>query len=344
MRKHRALRLRAVEALEPRAVPTATLASVTVSTGLPGINVTLPAQVPINSPQVKAAFVAFDQSYLNAVNNVLLAPGPNGLVVPSANRAAFDAAIENSLNVLARSLLQSLGGTSTTSPAASQITEAITGGGSNSLESQLQALSDLGDRAGAAADPQPRLGLDEPGGHPAGREHGRAGPPDAPAARLVGRPQRGSARGVEFNVVLVPVLVAGGQRHPVGVRELPQRLLQGGPGRAPGGRPGRPGQPARSPGRLRRPGRPGLADAGHPALGDDRPLPGGLDPRPADQVGHRRQRGRQPQEPALESRHAPGAQAAVVRDFTLGSAQAIARALSQITGDVSKALGTPVGN
>ena len=141
MRKHRALRLRGVESLEPRAVPAATVVGVTIPTGLPGISVTLPSQVPVDSPQVKAAFVAFDQSFLNAVDNVLLAPGPNGLVVPSANRAAFDAAIENSLDLLATALLQSLGNTSATSPAAAQISDAITGGGSNSLESQIQALS-----------------------------------------------------------------------------------------------------------------------------------------------------------------------------------------------------------
>jgi hypothetical protein len=141
MRKHRVIRPRGGEALEPRAVPTAAVASVTVPTGLPGISVTLPSQVPVNSPQVKAAFAAFDQSFLNAVDNVLLAPGPNGLVVPSANRAAFDAAIEGSLEALATALLQSLGTSPTASPAATQVSAAITGGGSSSLESQIQALT-----------------------------------------------------------------------------------------------------------------------------------------------------------------------------------------------------------
>ncbi len=141
MRNHRVVRPRS-EALEPRAVPTAAVTGVTVPTGLPGISVTLPSQVPVNSPQVKAAFVAFDQSFVNAVDRVLLAPGPDGLVVPSANRAAFDAAIEGSLEALAAALVRSLGTPSpTSSTAASQVSDAITGGGSASLESQLQALS-----------------------------------------------------------------------------------------------------------------------------------------------------------------------------------------------------------
>ncbi len=128
------------EPLEVRAVPT-TL-NVVVPSGIPGISVALPKQVPINSPQVQAAFATFDQSYIKAVDTILLAPGPNGVVVPSANRAAFDTAVEKSLETLAEQLVLSLSTTgSTPSTVSNQVVSAITGPGSTSLESQLQSLS-----------------------------------------------------------------------------------------------------------------------------------------------------------------------------------------------------------
>ena len=138
MRKHIVFRPRISEVLESRAVPTVT--GVVTPTGLLGLSVTLPGQVAISSSRVQAAFAAFDQSYLAAVDNVLLAPGPDGLVVPSANREAFDLAIEGSLVTLANDLVGSLGGTTAGSTAATQVVDAIVGPDSTSLESQLLAL------------------------------------------------------------------------------------------------------------------------------------------------------------------------------------------------------------
>ncbi len=137
MRQLRAFRPRLSDALEVRAVP-ATL-GVVVPTGILGLSVTLPKQVPVNSPQVQAAFAHFDQSYINAVDNILLAPNANGLIVPSANLSAFNASVEKSLQALAEQLVLST--TSTTSAVTNQVVDAITGSGSTSLESQLQAIS-----------------------------------------------------------------------------------------------------------------------------------------------------------------------------------------------------------
>jgi hypothetical protein len=141
MRTNHAFRPQLTEILEARAVPS--MAGVTVATGIHGISVTLPKQVSLTNPQVQAAFKAFDQSYIQAVDTLLSTAGPNGLVVSSTSLATFDSTIEQSLQALAKQLVLSLnaGSTgSTTSPAASQIVSAIVGG-SNSLESQLLGLS-----------------------------------------------------------------------------------------------------------------------------------------------------------------------------------------------------------
>ena len=145
MRKNHAYRPRLSEILEARAVP-ATLGVLT-PTGLVGISVTLPGQIPTNSPQVKAAFTAFDQSYIKAVDLILEAPGSDGLVVPGRNQAAFVTAIEQSLADLAKQLVLSLNPspigstvpTGSSSSADSQVVSAILGSGSTSLESQLLA-------------------------------------------------------------------------------------------------------------------------------------------------------------------------------------------------------------
>ena len=116
MRKDQVFRPQLTEILEPRAVPS--MAGVTLATHIPGITVTLPSQVSPANPQVKAAFATFDQSYIRAVDTILLAPGPDGLVVPSNNRAAFVTAIEKSLHTFAEQLVLSLG-TGSTTPAGS---------------------------------------------------------------------------------------------------------------------------------------------------------------------------------------------------------------------------------
>ena len=160
MRKNHVFRPQVSEILEPRAVPS--MAGVPVATGIQGIFVILPKQVSPTNPQVQAAFTAFDQSYIRAVDTLLSSTGPNGLVVPSSSsRMAFVSAIEESLQTFAEQLVLSLGTGSTTtttttgstttttttttgsttSAAASQVVSAVVGGGSNSLQSQLLGLS-----------------------------------------------------------------------------------------------------------------------------------------------------------------------------------------------------------
>jgi hypothetical protein len=141
MRQLRAFRPRISEAaLEARAVPT-TL-GVVIPTGVFGLNVTLPQQVQAGSPKVQAAFATFDQSYIRAVDTILLAPDVNGLVVPSSNLASFNAAVEKSLETLAQQLVLSLSTTgSTTSSVSDQVSSAIVGSSPTSLESELQAIS-----------------------------------------------------------------------------------------------------------------------------------------------------------------------------------------------------------
>jgi hypothetical protein len=162
MRKNHVFRPQVSEILEPRAVPS--MAGVTVPTGIEGISVTLPKQISLTNPQVQAAFTAFDQSYIQAVDTLLATTGPNGLVVTSSSRAAFVSSIEESLQTFAQALVASLGTTSTSttttttapvstttpttttpslshSAVAKQVVSAIVGGGSTSLESQILALS-----------------------------------------------------------------------------------------------------------------------------------------------------------------------------------------------------------
>jgi hypothetical protein len=143
-RQLRAFRPWLSEVLEARAVP-ATL-GVSTPIGVLGIKVNLPSQVPTTSTQVQNAFTAFDQSYINAVDTILLAPNSNGLSVPTANRAAFNAAVEQSLETLAQQLVLSVTSTTTTgstssSSVSNQVVAAIVGTSSTSLESQLLAVS-----------------------------------------------------------------------------------------------------------------------------------------------------------------------------------------------------------
>ena len=137
MRMTTSFRPRIADLLESRAVP-ATIGVVT-PTGLPGLSVTLPSQVDVTSAPVQAAFQAFDQSYIRAVDTILLAQGTDGLVVPSRNLAAFDQAVEASLQSLAEQLVLSLNPTTTTATTRGQVTAAIVGDDATSLESQLLA-------------------------------------------------------------------------------------------------------------------------------------------------------------------------------------------------------------
>jgi hypothetical protein len=140
MRNRRAFKPQITELLESRLVPS--LASIPTPTILLGRVVPLPPQVQVQAnPQAQAAFDAFIRSYVHAVDHVLLAPTPGGLVDPSANRPAFDAAVKQALGTLANSLVASLGNVSADSTLAAQIYDAIVGDSPDSLESQLLALS-----------------------------------------------------------------------------------------------------------------------------------------------------------------------------------------------------------
>jgi hypothetical protein len=96
MRNRRAFRPQAWDMLEDRLVPS--LASVPPPIILLGHTVPLPPQVQVqDNPQVSAAFDAFIRSYTQAIDTVLLAPGPRGSAEPSANREAFDAVVKQAL-------------------------------------------------------------------------------------------------------------------------------------------------------------------------------------------------------------------------------------------------------
>jgi hypothetical protein len=140
MSNRRAFRPQVTEILEDRLVPS--LASIPTPTILLGRVVPLPPQVQVQAnPQMQAAFDAFIRSYTQAVDHVLLGPPPGGLVDPSANRPAFDAAVKQALGTLASNLVASLGNVSANSTLAAQIYDAIVGDSPGSLESQLLALS-----------------------------------------------------------------------------------------------------------------------------------------------------------------------------------------------------------
>jgi hypothetical protein len=117
-----------------------------------GQHMPLPAQAqPRVNPQASAAFATFLQSYSAAVDSILLAPDADGTINPSANRAAFDAAVEQALETLANDLVASLGSVSPSSPLATQVVVAILGDSPDSLKSQLMALSTTAIEQGASA-------------------------------------------------------------------------------------------------------------------------------------------------------------------------------------------------
>ena len=172
MKARRAFRpsLLGMSTLEHRVVPTTF--GVVVPSGVLGLSVTLPSQVPVASQQVQTAFTNFDASYIKAVDSILLAPDANGIINPSANRTTFNAAVESALESLAEQLVLSLsngsttttttttGSTSTTTTTGStststttttgstststvshQVVSAIVGSSTTSLESELEAIS-----------------------------------------------------------------------------------------------------------------------------------------------------------------------------------------------------------
>ena len=337
MRKHRAFRPQLSEILESRAVPS-TVVGASTPTGILGISVTLPRQISPSSPQVQAAFAAFDQSYIRTVDNVLFAPGADGLVVPLRNRAAFDAAVERSLETLAQQLISSLNPASTTSAgstAASQVVSAIIGGGSNSLEGQLLAL------------PVAAIGAEVPGNSAIANGSAQSLVPNIVDAAEQVRP---TSR--------VPVAEAAGpsttptdatstsSTTPADVRSAFNNFLND-YFKAVQGVLLAPGAGGQANPQARRADFDAKVDQALRSLGTRLsaalardPSTSALGPQVQSTLagtGAGSLKGR------LASLATPdGSQAAVVRDFTLGSTRAIAQALSLIAGDISKLLG-PAG-
>ena len=124
--------------LECRVVPST--ASVALPPAIFGQTVPLPPQLQTGD-QAREAFDAFLQSYSQAIQSVLLAPGPNGSIDLEANREAFDAIVKQALTALTSQLVQSLGKVPLNSPEVAQVVDAIIGDGPDSLENQLLGLS-----------------------------------------------------------------------------------------------------------------------------------------------------------------------------------------------------------
>lgn len=339
MRQQHAFRPQVPENLESRAVPS--VAGIAIPAGVFGISVTLPSQVPIDSPQVQAAFAAFDQSYIRAVDTVLLAPGPNGAIVPSANRAAFDAAVEQSLETLAQQLLQSLGGSASAgSTTQIQVVKAIVGPDSNSLESQLAALSTTaigltvpltthtGDNAPPLLAPnvvttaeqvRPTLRVPVAEGtflsntstNPTSSSSSASSPASQATAAI--RSAFGSFLGDYFKSVQGVLLSpdATGRVNPQANRSAFDARVD---------------QALQS------------LEALLASTSSRYPATSGLTPRIQAAIGGNAASSLRTQLANLSTPE--NAQAAVVRDFTLGSTRAIAQVLSLINGDVSKLLGS----
>ena len=337
MSKHRAFRPQLSEILESRAVPS-TVVGASTPTGILGISVTLPRQISPSSPQVQAAFAAFDQSYIRTVDNVLFAPGADGLVVPPRNRAAFDAAVERSLETLAQQLISSLNPASTTSAgstAASQVVSAIIGGGSNSLEGQLLAL------------PVAAIGAEVPGNSAIANGSAQSPVPNVVDAAEQVRP-----------TVRVPVAEAAGpsttpadatstsSTTPADVRSAFNNFLND-YFKAVQGVLLAPGAGGQANPRARRADFDAEVDQALRSLGTRLSATLARDPS-TSALGPQVQStlagtGAGSLKGQLASLATPdGSQAAVVRDFTLASTRAIAQALSLIAGDVSRLLG-PAG-
>jgi hypothetical protein len=101
---------------------------------------TFTAPTTTASGHVRQAYSAFLQSYFRAVQQVLLAPGPDGAVNPAANRAAFDARVADSLKALNNGVASAVSNVPQAAVAAAKTQQALVGGGADSLEAQLRAL------------------------------------------------------------------------------------------------------------------------------------------------------------------------------------------------------------
>ena len=90
--------------------------------------------------QVQKAYGTFAQGYSQAIRNVLLKPGSDGTVNPSANRAAFDQQVGTLLDTLSSSVTTTLGNLNGASTLISNVQAAISGG-SDSLKTRLAGIA-----------------------------------------------------------------------------------------------------------------------------------------------------------------------------------------------------------
>lgn len=128
MRRTRNLRPVAGEMLEDRSVPS----------GFGGIASRFVGTVPAqDARQVLQAFSTFQQTYNSEVRTILLAPGTSS---PSANRAAFDAAISAALGTLNTSIDADIANLPTATTLDATIQDEILGSGTGSLKSLLATI------------------------------------------------------------------------------------------------------------------------------------------------------------------------------------------------------------
>ena len=141
MRMRREFRPQVSEWLEGRVVPST--AAATVPPPAPAIvlgqAVPLPSAATSNAG-VQAAFDTFIQGYRQAVATVLFSAGPGGAVDPAANRASFDAVVQQGLITLADQVVAALGNLASDPAVVAQVRAAILGDSPDSLASQLQSL------------------------------------------------------------------------------------------------------------------------------------------------------------------------------------------------------------
>jgi hypothetical protein len=129
MRRTRAFRPVVGEALESR----------TVLSTLDTTVANLISSVPLADTQLaNTAFVTFEQTYIQDMQNVLL---PAGTTNPAANRPAFDAAVASALTTLNTSLDSAIHNLPSAPTLSATFQGALLGAGPGSLQSMLNALT-----------------------------------------------------------------------------------------------------------------------------------------------------------------------------------------------------------
>ncbi len=136
MRKLRVFRPTHFDHLEDRAVPSQGGAPVLFEP-----NFAIPAEVA-NLKQVRVAFATFLADYLKAVDQVLLAPGPDGSVNPAQNRVAFNQQVDLALSELDTTVVAAVSSAKlpNSQTVIGDVQEAIVGDVPESLATRLAAL------------------------------------------------------------------------------------------------------------------------------------------------------------------------------------------------------------